>query len=686
MPTLEIQGQRVEVGDDFTKLSAADQQATVNDIAAKMGTAKPQSAAQSPGAQSGANAAAHGFINDLPIVGPTLNDWADKAEAGIRSTAYGSDYGKELAGVQSREQADVAAHPNLDTAGGVAGNITAAIPTIAVGGPMVAGLSKAAQLGIGMTAGAGIMGTDAAVRTPGSWTDKAAAALPAAGIGAVTAAVAPVAARAVGAGVRNVVDAFARRSALAGTGVEPAAAKEILRAAQADAALGGQGAQRIAAAGQNGMLADAGPATQGLLDTALQRGGTPGAQDAAARIAQRGAAADTEVSGALDTALGKPAGVQSAQSAVAADSKAARKMAYDAAYSRPIDYASSEGRSIESMVKSRVPQSAIDRANQLMRLNGEQSRQILAKVADDGAVTFERLPDVRQLDYITRGLRDVARGSEGTGALGGKTDLGAAYDNLATAIRSKLKTAVPEYGIALDTASDAISQREAVQFGADLLKQSTHRDVAQTTIANMSDAEIKQAKQGLRSQIDEVIANVKSTIGRPDENAIQQAMAGVKMLSSDAARQKISMLVPKNEANALFRKIDQAAKSLELRASVATNSRTYGRQAAAKAVEEAAAPGPVGRLLAGEPVLAGKSAAQTVLGTGPAEQIARQDKTWSSLADILTRPNAVPLLQQFEKANAISGRGQGLASLLGGAAGAGTAVLGNQTRLQLQGR
>jgi hypothetical protein len=321
-----------------------------------------------------------------------------------------------------------------------------------------------------------------------------------------------------------------------------------------------------------------------------------------------------------------------------------------------------------------------------MRLNGEQSRQILAKVADDGTVTFERLPDVRQLDYITRGLRDVARGSEGTGALGGKTDLGAAYDNLATAIRSRLKTAVPEYGIALDTASDAISQREAVQFGADLLKQSTHRDVAKTTIANMSDAEIKQAKQGLRSQIDEVIANVKSTIGRPDENAIQQAMAGVKMLSSDAARQKISMLVPKNEANALFRKIDQAAKSLELRASVATNSRTYGRQAAAKAVEEAAAPGPVGRLLAGEPVLAGKSAAQTVLGTGPAEQIARQDKTWSSLADILTRPNAVPLLQQFEKANAISGRGQGLASLLGGAAGAGTAVLGNQTRLQLQGR
>ncbi len=50
-----------------------------------------------------------------------------------------------------------------------------------------------------------------------------------------------------------------------------------------------------------------------------------------------------------------------------------------------------------------------------MQLEGNQSQQILARVGDDGAVTFERLPDVRQIDYITRALRQAAESGEGQG-------------------------------------------------------------------------------------------------------------------------------------------------------------------------------------------------------------------------------------------------------------------------------
>ena len=47
-------------------------------------------------------------------------------------------------------------------------------------------------------------------------------------------------------------------------------------------------------------------------------------------------------------------------------------------------------------------------AERAMRREGQPSRQIMAKLDDAGnVVEYETLPDVRQIDYITRALNDV---------------------------------------------------------------------------------------------------------------------------------------------------------------------------------------------------------------------------------------------------------------------------------------
>ncbi|MCZ4089323.1 hypothetical protein [Sinorhizobium psoraleae] len=160
-----------------------------------------------------------------------------------------------------------------------------------------------------------------------------------------------------------------------------------------------------------------------------------------------------------------------AREGIRTGTQGARGDAYRIAYEQPINYADPRGQAIEQVIKTRVPQSAINEANALMRVEGASSKQILARVADDGTVTFEQLPDVQQLDYITRGLNEAAKKGEAAGAMGGQTALGRAYEGLSREIRSTLRDLVPEYGQALDVAADAIGQSKAVELGSKALSR-----------------------------------------------------------------------------------------------------------------------------------------------------------------------------------------------------------------------
>lgn len=274
------------------------------------------------------------------------------------------------------------------------------------------------------------------------------------------------------------------------------------------------------------------------------------------------------ISRLLDQTFGVPLGVERTSRAVRDVSAPARQEAYGAAYNTPIDYASDAGRNLEGLL-GRVERAApgtINLANRMMAGEGAQSRQILANVAEDGTVTFQQMPDTRQIDYITRALNQMARSGDGAGAMGGQTDVGRIMGNLSREIRDSLREANPNYGQALDTAATPIGQRNALLTGQRLLDRNTPRDVAAEEIAGLTDAELAFVRQGVRSQIDETLANVRQSLSEPDVG-MAQARRALRDLSAPAVREKIGLILPEEQAAAFFERIDRAASMLDPRRS-----------------------------------------------------------------------------------------------------------------------
>jgi hypothetical protein len=192
-------------------------------------------------------------------------------------------------------------------------------------------------------------------------------------------------------------------------GISDDAARVVRRALEAEDFAGAQSA--IQRAGGRAMLADAGEASRTLLDASVAAGGQS-ARVGRDAVSDRAQAGGREFAQVLDRFLGKPQGVQTSQRAIRSGSQAARGSAYDRAYASAIDYSSRAGQRLEGLT-ARIPSSAIQRANRLMQTEGTQSRQIMAQITDDGTVTFQRMPDVRQWDYITRALGDLAESGQG---------------------------------------------------------------------------------------------------------------------------------------------------------------------------------------------------------------------------------------------------------------------------------
>lgn len=469
-----------------------------------------------------------------------------------------------------------------------------------------------------------------------------------AAIGGVVGGAVPLAVQGVSSAYRGIADRIAANKAASRAGVSPEVARMLAETLEADGSLSAQGRANMARAGSEAMLADAGPNARSVLDASIQRGGQ-GTVLARGRIDERVGRGTRDLAKVLDGTLGQPKGITATRTGIREGSAAARQAAYDAAYAQPINYADPKAMQIEELVKGRVPGSAIRRANELMRAEGLQSQQILARVADDGAVTFERLPDVRQLDYITRALNDVAAEADGAGKLGGQTALGRAYENLSRSIRGNLRELVPEYAVALDTAADPIQRAKAVELGSRILSPSMRRDEVASAVRGMSAAEKEALAQGIRSQIDDAVANVSRTVQDGNTTA-REAVKAIKDLSSRANREKLTMAIGEQRAGRLFDEIDRIATSFDLRASVADNSKTFARQAVSGRIDDITSAGPVGTLAEGKPINAVQKIAQLLTGQTPERVTARQNQIYSQIADYLTRPadQSIPAFQAMQ--------------------------------------
>lgn len=623
-----------------------------------------------------------GIARGVPILGGAADELNAATAAPLSALGLSDDgkaYEKALDYQRARDRGFDAAHPKESMALQLGGGLASGVAAAPAAAGILGSLPNAAAVMTGATGGALTGAADGFTRGEGI-EDRAGQGTLGGVLGGVIGAAAPAVGKGISSAYKTIAEALNANRNLAPLGLSRPAADVLQRTLEADGTLGGRGAANIAAAGPDAMLADAGYGSRQLLDTVMQSGG-PGAAIARDAVERRAATAGQRITGALDQHLGAPAGLQSAEEAIRTGSAPARSAAYDAAYALPIDYASPAGQRLEALVRDRVPASVISRANGLMRIEGAQSRQILARVADDGRVTFEQLPDVRQLDYIKRALDDVARAGDGAGALGGNTAEGRAYGALARDLRDTLAGAVPEYRTALQTAAEPIAARQALQFGSEMMSPSVTRDEVARTLAGMTPPELAQARAGIRSAIDEKVANVRAVMSDPNVDARQAAQA-IKDLSSDAARDKVRLAIGDQAAADLFRELDQAGRAFELRAGVARNSATYPRQAMNAAITAASEPGPVGLLMRGELPKATKAVVQALTGLTPGRDVRIGDDIRAQIARVLVEnrgPQATDALRRIAEALATSRTSSAAGDALGTLVGGATAGLGYQS-------
>lgn len=574
---------------------------------------------------------------------------------------------------RQRSEQQAQEYPLITTAAGLAGAVTSPVAQ-AVTGAAPAAATLPGKIAVGAGVGGVLGGAQGFMDGEGGLGTRFNNALTGGAVGAVTGGAVPALAAGAGAAWRGGRNALANRRFLGSISDDLGISRRGSRLLTDT--LGMDDAARMRASLQNpdAMLADAGPSAQGALDAVIQSPGE-GARTALRRIDDRAAAAGGRLRDTLDDTLtggnvGAPGGRQFSdtsrlQGDVRQATAGARKAVYDRAYAQPIDYASDAGMKLEGLL-SRVPGKAIGDANRLMQLDGDTSRQILASIADDGTVTFRQMPDVRQWDYIKRALDQAASTGEGQGAMGGQTPLGNAYKGLSRTIRHALGEAVPAYDDATRVAANAIDEVQAIKTGADALRPQVTRAEFESALDGMSGAERAAVKRGLRQQIDDTLANVRAVASDPNIDARQAAKA-IGDLSSEAAQDKMKMLLGDDWAK-IKPALDDAAKALGLRARVATNSRTFGRQQFGQMIDDSIQPG---RIASGEvlgPLATPRGIWQNITRSTPAQVQRAGAGVRNELADVLTRPNALATLNALDAARAanpvLPAAGQGITNAL----------------------
>lgn len=535
---------------------------------------------------------------------------------------------------QAQEQ-----NPGSYLAGQVAGGVAQGVAAAPVS--LTAQTTRATPLmgrvAAGMGDGAifgGIYGAGSGTDAQSRMTEAAMSGALGAAAGGVLPVVAAGASRAFEAG-RNAMGAnrIARQA-----GASPEALRTLGGVMEADGSLTSRGALNMSRAGRDAMLADAGPNARAVLDTAIQRGG-PGSVAAREAIGKRVQGASRSLRMTLDATLGTPQGVNAAQNNIRNATRGIVNKTYERAYAQPINYSAPAGRKVEDIINripGRIAQRAINSASEQMAYDGLPRMQGLISIADDGSVTFKQLPNVMQADYIKRALNAIV--DDGTDPMTGKLSSDAAFAaRMARDLRDALSEAVPAYKLALQTAADPLSQQSAIRLGARILSPGMTRDQVAEAVKGMTKPERAALAQGIRSQIDDAMANVARTVQDGDTPA-REAVKALRDLSSRANREKLAMAIGKEKADALFRELDRVATSFDLRASVTDNSKTFARQATNEGIRERSSAGPVRTAARGEAVNATKRVVQQMTGETPERIRGREDAVYNELARLLTRP------------------------------------------------
>lgn len=408
----------------------------------------------------------------------------------------------------------------------------------------------------------------------------------------------------------------------------------LSRAAGMDAPVAKEAMER---AGQYASLGQMGPATRNLLDLAASST-SEGAAIARQNIEEVAGLAGKQFNDLLDNSFGGAQAAQAIEDALMQSTSGQRRELYDLAYEQAIDYSEPMARKLEELI-NRVDASIIKNAETLMKREGQPSAQIMAKIDEAGNAVFETLPDVRQIDYITRALNNVSP----TAAPEDKNTARA----LASQIRQTLDSLVPEYASARELAGDVISIRDALDIGTKAFAPSFKRYDLKKAMDGMTGAEIGALKQGVRSYIDDIMASAKASLTDPNQDA-REMVRPIKDMLSRAGREKLQIILG-DQSKDFLRQLDEVYSVMSMRAGVAQQSKTAIRTMAQEAAKDVIQP-TMGQLAGERGVLAGPLEALRRKATETPSQQEAFQKLMGEIAVPLTRQgDLTELLKQMQR-------------------------------------
>ena len=397
----------------------------------------------------------------------------------------------------------------------------------------------------------------------------------------------------VGAAARPVLGYLAKRRAARRGGISTRAVDPVQRALQ-------QGTDDVAGNVEppepGTLVVDQFGSARELLGDRLARMGDD-ADEMRRFIKGRADSASERVTRALDESFGgaPTEGAEAVGKRLRQETKAARKAAYDDAYAAPIDYASESGRALEQWLW-RVDPRFFRVAERKMREKGVASKQFFITWGPDGRPQRHRMPDVREIDYITRALNDGAKIERGKVKPGASTtDQGQIWEEQVQNIRDLLKENVNQYATALRVAAPPIVARTAMNLGMKALSPSVTRGKLQSDIAelkashpHLADMVDEHVAKGMRYQFQEVVDRAKDPLARNPSLSGAVAVGStrepvtartIKDLSSKVVFDKITLVIGRKKADELRRVIDENAAATTTREAVEENVRKRRQKA-----------------------------------------------------------------------------------------------------------
>lgn len=283
-------------------------------------------------------------------------------------------------------------------------------------------------------------------------------------------------------------------------------------------------------------LSDVGDNTRGLTAGLANK---PGAPRTMVRdtLAARQEGQTERVQAAVSRDLGPTTNVRLRSEELMEQAKTKAAPLYDEAYSAPVSW-TNEGQ-VGRILKTPAGKSALQKAYTIAANEMDDPHALGFNLDREGNVVLEKVPSMKTLDYVKRGLDDVVEQyrDKTTGRLVLDTN-GRAINNLRGQLNKELRGMNPKYGEALDAYGGDARMAVALQKGKGFVNKSAD-DIA-AEIERLTPAEREQYKLGVRSALSDFVEGkadggdkVKALIGSPKKRkALAELFGGEKQFGN----------------------------------------------------------------------------------------------------------------------------------------------------------